>query len=125
MKREQACNCLLGEALAGEKERKAEGGALHLPAAQLGLHSAPGRRERPGRRRCKRGGRGGWRGGGAGGNNDDFLSLQCTGSIQVYASGLALEQIQRQVGRNSGHSKGPVWLLSYRVVFLTSNPEFG
>ena len=56
---EQACNCLLGEALVGEEERKAVGGVLHLPAAQLGVHPAPGQRGRPGRMRCRRGGRGG------------------------------------------------------------------
>ena len=110
MKREQACNCLLGEALAGEEERKAVGGALHLPAAQLGLHSAPGRRGRPGRRRCRRGGRGGWRGGGAGGNNYDFLSLAGFRSVPHYAAGLALEQVKWQVGQHNSHSKGPVWL---------------
>ena len=59
--------------MAGEEGRKAVGGALHLPAAQLGVHPAPGRRERPGRRRCRRGGRGGWRGGGVEGQGEIIM----------------------------------------------------
>ena len=59
MKREQVCNWLTWRGLVGEEEREAVGGALPLPAAQLGVHPALDRHGRPGRRRCRWGGRGG------------------------------------------------------------------